>query len=587
MRPYPGLGIVRRPLVVLALVVASCLAMGVRAAEPDAAKPKSAARRAVEPAAPILPATVVANLQEGKFAAAEAELKTLANAAKTDDEKSYLALILGTAQRLGGKADPARETLSAALAAAPKSFWAAKLRYELAGLELASGRVKEAEALTRAEAEILLAGDRKDRLAEVYHAFARRLLKPDDPITPPDPRGALDLLAQARGLAKGEPLRARLLFAIASAAQAANDHARAIQEFQSYLKEYPTGADRLEVRYQLGVSQQTSNQHLAARLTWSDLARDLDDPAKHAEKGADAIRAMALYKIATTYHMPGPPDDTSLNLGVAAIRRFLSAYPAHPIAVNAAFEIATAYAGAWQDRGGGPRRVYFRFLKEEPFKPESDDAKPRLRRTSSMTATFEIRPHPSGLSISSTRRSPRGRAISRSSRTAPCRATTPSARSWIPSSPSPTTTTPINATTEAARAWQLFATQNPLDARVPQALFLIGSSFESQKKYDGAITAWEPLLSRFPGSEPAAHAQFMIAAIYEEHKGDLESAIERFKKVAVEPWKSQSGLRRVAVMESKTPSWSCHAQDVPARARPHTWRSPRETSKSSPSAPTS
>ncbi len=546
MRPYPGLGIVRRPLVVLALVVASCLEMGVGAAEPDAAKPKSAARRAVEPAAPVLPATLVANLQEGKFAAAEAELKTLAAAAKTEDEKSYLALILGTTQRLGGKADPARETLTAAMSAAPKSVWAAKLRYELAGLELAAGRVKEAEALTRAEAEILLGGDRKDRLAEVYHAFARRLLKPDDPITPPDPRGALDLLAQARGLAKGEPLRARLLFAIASAAQAANDHARAIQELQSYLKEYPKGADLYETRYQLGVSQLASNQQLAARLTWSDLARDLDDPAKHAEKGADEVRAMALFKIATTYHMPAPPDNTSLNLGVAALRRFLSAYPAHTDAVKAAFEIATAYSARGKTEEA--LAAYTSFLKEENFKPETDAAKRDFAHLS-MTATFEI-----------------ARILQAQHKFDEAIAAWKGYLAKFPNGPQSADAQRAIVDTqfaiandhdahqrydEARAAWQLFATQNPLDARVPQALFLIGASFDTQKKYDDAITAWEPLLSRFPGSEPAAHAQFMIAAIYEEHKGDLESAIERFKKVAVEPWKSQSA-QRVAVMESKT-----------------------------------
>src|SRR5262249_24082001 len=146
----------------------------------------------------------------------------------------------------------ARRTLRGALAAGPKGPGAAKTRLELAGVELAAGRPAEAEALARTEAETLLAGERKDRLAEVYHAFARTLLKPDDPVTPPDPNGAYDLLAQARGLAKGQALRAQLLLTMARASQAAGNHARTIQDLQAYLKEFPKGADRAEVRYRLG-----------------------------------------------------------------------------------------------------------------------------------------------------------------------------------------------------------------------------------------------------------------------------------------------------------------------------------------------
>ena len=86
--------------------------------------------------------------------------------------------------------------------------------------------------------------------------------------------------------------------------------------------------------------------------------------------------------------------------------------------------------------------------------------------------------------------------------------------------------------------------------RVPQVLFQVGESFETEKKFDEAIAAWEPLIGKFPGSEPAAHAQFEVASIFEVEKGDPAGAIERFRKVAADPWKSQAD-QRVAVMESK------------------------------------
>src|SRR5581483_8482640 len=180
------------------------------------------------------------------------------------DDRAYYGLITGVARRLDGQLDAARDALAAAIQAAPQGKWAAKLRSELAAVELAARRYDRAEALARDEAEALLAGDRKDRLAEVYHAFARRLLKPELPTVPADPEGAYALLEQARGLAKGEPLRARLLLAMAKASQAANNHGRAIQNLQAYLREHPAGADRPEARYELGRSQLLAGQPVPA-----------------------------------------------------------------------------------------------------------------------------------------------------------------------------------------------------------------------------------------------------------------------------------------------------------------------------------
>ena len=63
--------------------------------------------------------------------------------------------------------------------------------------------------------------------------------------------------------------------------------------------------------------------------------------------------------------------------------------------------------------------------------------------------------------------------------------------------------------------------QNPLDApRARRSSSRSARASQTEKKFDEAIAAWEPLLSKFPGSEPAAHAQFQIAAIYETEKGD-------------------------------------------------------------------
>jgi uncharacterized protein YfaS (alpha-2-macroglobulin family)/TolA-binding protein len=104
--------------------------------------------------------------------------------------------------------------------------------------------------------------------------------------------------------------------------------------------------------------------------------------------------------------------------------------------------------------------------------------------------------------------------------------------------------------TKARAGWTEFVTQNPLEARVPQVLFQLGESFVTEGQFDQAIAAWEPLVSRFPASEPAAHAQFLIAKLYENNKGLLPEAIERYKKITVEPWQTHA-RQEIAVMESK------------------------------------
>jgi uncharacterized protein YfaS (alpha-2-macroglobulin family)/TolA-binding protein len=500
-------------------------------------------KQAVAPIAPTLPGDLVADLQAGNYTKAEAALAKLADDPKaTPEDKAYYALVRGVALRLGKKLDDARKTLQAGLEPAPKGPWAAKIRSELAAVELAAGRYAEAEKIARAEAERLLDGDRKDKLAQVYRSFADRLLNPAEPTTPPDPEGAYALLAQARDLAQGKDLRAELLLAMGRASQKAGNPARAIENFQQYLNEYPEGKDRAEARFALAESQLASGNPLGARLTWSDLARDLE---KTDTKDAQDLRARSLYQIAKTYNFPGPPDDTSLNLGVASLRRLLEAYPSHPLAVSAAYEIAQAY----QNRGKSEAALeaYKAFLAGKGYKAEMDAAR-RTEAELQMAAQFQVgailqgqqkfddaieawkgylAKHPNGpqsadaqRAIVDTRLLIAQDLFSR------------------------------KQYDKARQAWADFAAQNPLDPRVPQVLFEIGNSLAVEKKWDEAIAAWETLAGKFPGSEPAAHAQFQIAYVYEIEKGQPSEAIERYKKVQVEPRAGQA-RQRIAVMEAK------------------------------------
>ncbi len=233
------------------------------AAGDDPPKAVAAPKGLVAPAAPILPAEVIDAMQEGRYEAADRLLAALIEKTPSIDDKAYYSYLRGISGRLAGHRDSAREILAKAISLDPKGRWVIKIRYELAGIELASGNWAPAEELARAEAERLLSGDRKDQLAGIYHDYARRLLEPGDPLIAPDPNGAYDLLVQARELAESPALRARLLYTMGRASMAAGNPARAVENDQLYVQEYPAGEDRLAVRFQLGEAQQKTQSAVA------------------------------------------------------------------------------------------------------------------------------------------------------------------------------------------------------------------------------------------------------------------------------------------------------------------------------------
>ncbi len=504
-------------------------------------------KKALAPAAPVLPAEVVDAMQDGRYDDAGRSLSALAQKSASTDDQAYFTYLRAIAERLGGHRDIARETLTKALQIDPKSRWAIKIRYELAGIELASGNWAPAEELARAEAERLLSGDRKDQLAGIYHEYARRLLEPGDPLIASDPNAAYELLVQARELAESPPLRARLLFSMGQASIAANNPARAIENYQLYLQEYPAGADELHARYGLGEAERKSNQPLPARRTWTDLGRVIERirPAQLTKEVA-AIRADALYAISSTYGIPNPPDDTSLNQGVAALRRFLSAYPAHPKAVRAAHDLAESFLA--RGKSSEALEAFTQFLKQEAAQLESPEAR-RDWAEFAMDASFKI-----------------GTILQGQQKFAEAIAAWKGYLARFPNGPQSADSQRAILDTqlkiaadhldrshfpEARAAWNDFVAQNPLDARVPEVFFHIGHSYVIEKKYDQAIAAWEPLTSKFPGSEPADHARFFTASLYETEKGNPGEAIERFRKITNEPWHTQA-QQRIAVMEGKS-----------------------------------
>lgn len=526
------------------LILAALTAPTTTPGHADEARPIPAPAEALKPAAPVLPAEVVAALQEGRFQEAADALQALeTQEGATEEDRSYYSLIKGVALRLDGKLPEARAALAAALEKAPRGLWTSKLRAELAACEIAANRFAEAEELARTQTVLLLDPGRKDALAGVYEAFARTLSHPSDPVLKPDFEGAHALLEQGRKIARGEAARARILLNLARLSQSAGNHPRAIEEFTLYQSEHAgadlPGADMDAARYGLGEAQLAAGQALNARLTWSDLVRE--------PRVADSPEVpRARFGISRTYGMPAPADDTALNLGVAALQRFLEAHPANENAPRASYEIGAAYLH--RGKSDEAYQAFRNFLDGKGFRAESDQARRDLAELT-MTACYQV-----------------GQILQGQGKFDPAIAAFQDYLARFPDGPQSADAQRAILDTrllkaadldrqekhdEARAAWREFVAAYPLDPRVPETLLRVATSYLEEKKYDEAITAWELVAARFPGTEPAGHAQFETAMVLENQKADHEAALALYRKIEVEPWKSQAA-QRVALMEARS-----------------------------------
>ena len=220
---------------------------------------------------------------------------------------------------------------------------------------------------------------------------------------------------------------------------------------------------------------------------------------------------------------------------MAALRRFLAAFPHTPGRARCP-STGTAYLARGKSRG---TRGVQPFLKEEGFQAETDEAR-RDRAELAMDAPFQVGQILQGQqkfdeAIAAWKgylaKFPNGPQSADAQRaildTAAHDRRRPPAAAAVSPRPAPPGATSSRRTRSTAAC--------------PQLLFEVGESFEIEKKFDQAIAAWETLDRQVPRHEPAAHAQFAIASIYENEKGDPAAAIERFRRS-----RSSPGSRRPA-----------------------------------------
>ncbi len=331
-----------------AITIGSNQALGSQEASKVDPIPK--ASKAVDPAAPVLPASIVAAMQEGRYTDASAAIDKESTRVKGAD-LVYYRLIQGSALRLDKKLDEARKVLSDAIAADREGVWRTKIEFELALVELASRHFDAAEALFHKQANSVWGNERKVDASRLCERLADRVLNPTDRSIEIDAKSALELLNLATELAANDSERIRLTLRSAAVAKDSGDLETATKTLERFLKTFPKAPESRQALYRLAeISYQTQDVRKARRI-WTDLVRELD--AERAKPELDELRARSLYHIADTYGLALP-----INLdeaGTQQARRGPQSLPAQPTGVESASQRAGGRPCRGRDCPGRPR----------------------------------------------------------------------------------------------------------------------------------------------------------------------------------------------------------------------------------------
>lgn len=532
---------------------------------------------------PGVPAELRAALLAGDTALALRQLETLA--AEDTDHLDLWTAIRAKTLVLAERPDDARAILESFPEQFPESRWRHIARFLLSEVLRTSGDVEGAERILEEETARLRSPERIGELADVYLGLADRLSTPSDP-------SDLDALPLDHG-------RARVLYEMVIELEAPIDRLEqayyrrayclqqrehwdgAVAAYFDYLSRFDAdaspdaslglGARVFSARFELGRCLRRRGDETAARRIFQDLDAAIEEALAgearwtglptddDARTGWRTIQAEALREGAWTW-VPFDEGDLEVELAVATLRRLVERFPASPLAPRASFTIGDWLAGAdrpdeaieaWTAYRASPVRV-----TEEGAVEEDTE----LRRE----ALFRI----------GRTRLAQGRHEDAIASFREYATLYPTGEHWAAAQMGIIDAEYLDGLRryeagefeEARRSWSEFLVRHPLDARAPQILDSIASSYGDEARrrlredpeadraaveglWRSAIDEWRRLVAKYPGDGIAQRARFRIGRTFEDELLDPDAAISTYRECSGTSYEGQARARLLAMIE--------------------------------------
>lgn len=487
----------------------------------------SAPAPALEPL-PVVPDLVRQRLQDRQYAEAVAAIDQVLAApdAPSDLARDYLGYLKGRALHLAGEYDQAVAAFEAVERQFAVSRWARSAKFARAVSLARKGDFQGAERIYREEAQYLLSVQRKQEIAEIYLEFARAYFQPKDEHQPPDYAKALEFFNQALAVGPEPSVRAEVELRVAECYQNLGNLSEAASRYAAFSREHADSPLDIEARFRLGQCQLGMGQPAEARRSWQDLL------AAYPKHPSERI-AEAAFNLGATYGLPAPATRDDLSLGVAALEAFLRRFPLHRLAGLAHLQIARSQAH--QGRYAEAAATLERFLADERYAASEEVplARQLLGRSYQLQKKFAealeawqtfLTLHPAHAAWAEVQREIINTEYLQGAEAAAAK-----------------------DVAAARRLWGEFLAKYPLDERNSSILYELGRMLHEEQKWEEAVAEWRRLVSKYPGTEVAGQAQYMIGQTLEGPLARYEEAIKEYRKL---DWGSfsQAAAQRVAAL---------------------------------------
>ncbi|NNE00392.1 MAG: tetratricopeptide repeat protein, partial [Pirellulaceae bacterium] len=476
----------------------------------------------------------------------------------------YLRYLQGVAQSEAKQYDAAINTFESLEKDYPKSKWLSRSRFGRANVYALKRQYIDAGAIYQSEAERLLSRGRKDDLAKIYLEFADRYfegLPADDPTKAKKPnfKQALTYYSEAVKLGPTDSLRLKIDFRIARCHDELKQHDPAIQSYERFLNQFAgdaptTGtaapiAMQVEATFRLGSVQLDANRPSQARKTWRDLLsewKDRDHRERTESEEIDSYLARAEFRLAHTYGLPKPNSVGDLELAVTAAEKFLANHPDHKLAPQAVLEIAQGYAAHGRHKQAVARLQAL--IENDNYSDCEQIPTARQLLGAQFLAQGEF-----------------DQAIAAWKEFLDKHPTDPKwpevQRKIVDAEYAKAITARRDKEFAQARTmWQTFLNKYPLDSRAPRILLQFGQMkfAQAMQQHDDRVSAalekgdsaqsveindackslfeesiadWRRVVSKYPNSNEASEASYMIGVTLEDKLFRLDEALESYKTV--------------------------------------------------------